>query len=56
MAELFHNAAVVVRIVGGPRLTKGQDSSAPLALAAWGWRGGGRGGGVGKWSHRIIIG
>lgn len=34
--ELFHIAAVVVCIVGGQRLTKGQDKSKPPALAAWG--------------------
>lgn len=34
--ELFLIAAVVVCIVGGPRLTKGQDNSEPPALATWG--------------------
>lgn len=34
--ELSHIAAVVVCIVGGQRLTKGQDESKPPALATWG--------------------
>lgn len=40
-AVLFHNVALVVFIVGGQRLTKGQEESKPPALAA-------RGGNVGK--------
>lgn len=48
-AVLFHNAAVVVFIVDGQRLTKGQEEPKPPALAAH------RGE---RWqaSHRIIIG
>lgn len=34
--ELLHITAVAVRVVGGPRLTKGQDRAKPPALATWG--------------------